>query len=78
VAFDPNDSVGADFALMAGVPARRVGWMTRHGERLDQELVGPATKKGGTSRLHRIASCLGLGEGLPSTELPRARRRSRP
>jgi UDP-2-acetamido-3-amino-2,3-dideoxy-glucuronate N-acetyltransferase len=23
-----------DYALMAGVPARRVGWMSRHGERL--------------------------------------------
>lgn len=24
-----------DFALMAGVPARRIGWMSRYGERLD-------------------------------------------
>jgi UDP-2-acetamido-3-amino-2,3-dideoxy-glucuronate N-acetyltransferase len=24
-----------DFALVVGVPARRVGWMSRHGERLD-------------------------------------------
>ncbi|MEA3053664.1 MAG: UDP-2-acetamido-3-amino-2,3-dideoxy-glucuronate N-acetyltransferase [Sphingomonadales bacterium] len=24
-----------DFALMAGVPARRIGWMSAHGERLD-------------------------------------------
>ena len=24
-----------DFALMAGVPARRIGWISRHGERLD-------------------------------------------
>ncbi|MBV8604051.1 MAG: N-acetyltransferase [Pelomonas sp.] len=24
-----------DFALMVGVPARRVGWMSRHGERLE-------------------------------------------
>jgi UDP-2-acetamido-3-amino-2,3-dideoxy-glucuronate N-acetyltransferase len=24
----------ADFALVAGVPARRIGWMSRHGERL--------------------------------------------
>src|SRR6202008_3677275 len=23
-----------DFALMAGVPARRIGWISRHGERL--------------------------------------------
>jgi UDP-2-acetamido-3-amino-2,3-dideoxy-glucuronate N-acetyltransferase len=25
----------ADYALMVGVPARRIGWMSRHGERLD-------------------------------------------
>ncbi|OFA09247.1 acyltransferase [Duganella phyllosphaerae] len=25
----------ADFALMAGVPARHIGWVSRHGERLD-------------------------------------------
>jgi UDP-2-acetamido-3-amino-2,3-dideoxy-glucuronate N-acetyltransferase len=25
----------SDFALMAGVPAKRIGWMSRHGERLD-------------------------------------------
>lgn len=24
-----------DFALMAGVPARQIGWMSRHGEQLD-------------------------------------------
>lgn len=29
-----------EFALMAGVPARHVGWMTRHGERLDLPLQG--------------------------------------
>lgn len=27
-------------ALMAGVPARQIGWMSRHGERLDLPLVG--------------------------------------
>ena len=30
------------FALMLGVPARRVGWMSRHGERLDLPAVLPA------------------------------------
>ena len=30
------------YALMAGVPARRIGWMSRHGERLDL----PARGKG--------------------------------
>jgi len=29
------------FALMAGVPARRIGWMSRAGERLDASLVCP-------------------------------------
>jgi UDP-2-acetamido-3-amino-2,3-dideoxy-glucuronate N-acetyltransferase len=28
------------FALMVGVPARHVGWMSRHGERLDLPLTG--------------------------------------
>jgi acetyltransferase-like isoleucine patch superfamily enzyme len=31
------------FALMAGVPARRIGWIGRHGERLGPDLVCPAT-----------------------------------
>jgi UDP-2-acetamido-3-amino-2,3-dideoxy-glucuronate N-acetyltransferase len=29
-----------DFALVVGVPARRIGWMSRHGERLALPLVG--------------------------------------
>jgi len=29
-----------DFALMAGVPARQIGWMSRFGERLDLPLSG--------------------------------------
>ena len=28
------------YALMAGVPARQIGWMSRHGERLDLPLEG--------------------------------------
>lgn len=32
-----------DFALMAGNPARRIGWMGRAGVRLSDELVCPAT-----------------------------------
>lgn len=31
-----------DFALMAGVPARQIGWMSAFGERLDLPLVGEA------------------------------------
>ncbi|MFP5391331.1 MAG: acyltransferase [Gammaproteobacteria bacterium] len=30
------------FALMAGVPARQIGWISRHGERLDLPLTGSA------------------------------------
>ena len=30
----------ADFALVAGVPARQIGWMSRHGERLELPLAG--------------------------------------
>ena len=29
-----------DFALVVGVPARRAGWMSRHGERLDLPIEG--------------------------------------
>ena len=29
-----------DFALVVGVPARQIGWMSRHGERLDLPLQG--------------------------------------
>lgn len=28
------------YALMAGVPARQIGWMSRHGERLDVPVTG--------------------------------------
>ena len=28
------------YALMAGVPARQIGWMSRHGERIDLPLTG--------------------------------------
>ena len=30
-----------DFALMVGVPARRIGWVSRSGERLGRDLVCP-------------------------------------
>jgi UDP-2-acetamido-3-amino-2,3-dideoxy-glucuronate N-acetyltransferase len=29
-----------DYALVVGVPARRIGWMSRHGERLDLPVSG--------------------------------------
>jgi UDP-2-acetamido-3-amino-2,3-dideoxy-glucuronate N-acetyltransferase len=31
------------YALMAGVPAEHIGWMSRHGERLDLPLTGTAS-----------------------------------
>ena len=31
------------YALMAGVPARQIGWMSEHGERLDLPLEGDAS-----------------------------------
>lgn len=31
-----------DFALMVGVPGRRIGWMSRHGDRLDLPASGQA------------------------------------
>lgn len=34
-----------EFALMAGVPARRIGWMSRAGERLGTDLVCPRTRE---------------------------------
>lgn len=34
-----------DFALVAGNPARRIGWMSRAGERLKDDLVCPRTQK---------------------------------
>lgn len=34
-----------DYALMAGVPARQIGWMSEHGERLDLPLSGSGTAR---------------------------------
>jgi UDP-2-acetamido-3-amino-2,3-dideoxy-glucuronate N-acetyltransferase len=34
-----------DFALMAGVPARRIGWVSREGEVLGPDLVCPRTNE---------------------------------
>ncbi|MFZ5548528.1 MAG: acyltransferase [Pseudomonadota bacterium] len=40
-------------ALMAGVPARRIGWMSRHGERLLFDAAGQATCPG-TGQRYRL------------------------
>jgi UDP-2-acetamido-3-amino-2,3-dideoxy-glucuronate N-acetyltransferase len=46
------------FALMAGVPARRIGWMSRHGARLGTDLVCPQSGRRyrlrGADRLEEI------------------------
>src|SRR6202022_5034423 len=39
------------FALMAGVPARRIGWVSHSGERLGEDLACPRT-----GRRYRLAS----------------------
>jgi UDP-2-acetamido-3-amino-2,3-dideoxy-glucuronate N-acetyltransferase len=44
-----------DFALMVGVPARRIGWMSRHGERLDLPVSADAGSE-------RTAKCPATGE----------------
>jgi UDP-2-acetamido-3-amino-2,3-dideoxy-glucuronate N-acetyltransferase len=47
----------ADFALMAGVPARRIGWMSAAGGRLGADLICPLTgekyRQVGPDRLER-------------------------
>jgi len=46
-----------DFALVAGVPARQIGWMSRHGERLALPLRGEATARcPATDELYRLSS----------------------
>ena len=45
----------ADFALMVGVPARRIGWMSRHGERLRFDAAGQAVCPA-TGEQYRLAS----------------------
>ncbi len=54
------------FALMVGVPARRIGWMSRHGERLKL----PASGEGDAEL---VAQCPTTGERyrLTGTELSR-------
>jgi UDP-2-acetamido-3-amino-2,3-dideoxy-glucuronate N-acetyltransferase len=57
-----------DFALVVGVPARRIGWMSRHGERLalpvrgDAEAACPAT---GERYVLRGEVCSLIGEPAP-------------
>lgn len=46
------------FALVAGVPARQIGWISRFGERLDLPLPGTA----GDARLQAEAHCPHTGD----------------
>jgi len=62
-----------DYALIAGVPGRQVGWMSRHGHRLEFDARGEATcaESGFRYKLENgVARCLDLDEdaSLP-TEL---------
>ncbi len=44
-----------DYALVAGVPARQIGWMSQHGERLDLPINGDgATRCPTTDNLYTI------------------------
>ncbi len=57
-----------DYALMAGVPARRVGWMSRHGHRLrfDQEGLAACPESALRYRLQEDqVTCLDVSEGTP-------------
>jgi UDP-2-acetamido-3-amino-2,3-dideoxy-glucuronate N-acetyltransferase len=47
------------FALVAGVPARQIGWISRFGERLDLPLPGAAGSEG---RLEAQARCPHTGD----------------
>jgi UDP-2-acetamido-3-amino-2,3-dideoxy-glucuronate N-acetyltransferase len=52
------------YALMAGVPARQIGWMSRHGERIDLPLTGDGEATcAATGTIYRLEdgqlTCLG-------------------
>lgn len=62
-----------DYALMAGVPARRVGWMSRHGHRLkDPDSEGIMTCPESGLRYREIETdllrCIDLEEDAPLPE----------
>jgi predicted dehydrogenase/acetyltransferase-like isoleucine patch superfamily enzyme len=61
------------FALMAGVPAHRIGWMSHSGERLGADLTCPAT--GPDRRSYHVKFRLDEGIRKASSQLARHRRR---
>lgn len=47
------------YALMAGVPARQIGWMSQHGERLDLPLQGAGEAKcPATGKIYKLENSL--------------------
>lgn len=53
-----------DHALMVGNPARQVGWMSAHGERLDLPLAGAAEARcAATGTLYRLRGAVVTMEG---------------
>ena len=58
-----------DYALMVGSPARRVGWMSRHGHRLeagvDGTMVCPESKYRYKEVSSGVVRCLDLAEDDP-------------
>lgn len=56
-----------DFALMAGVPARRIGWVSHSGDRLGPDLVCPRTgrryREDGVDRLIETPAAKGAAHG---------------
>lgn len=54
-----------DYALMMGVPARRVGWVGRHGERLPPSLVCPVSGLRYAEAEPGVLRCLDLDEDAP-------------
>jgi UDP-2-acetamido-2-deoxy-ribo-hexuluronate aminotransferase len=54
------------YALMAGVPARHIGWISRHGERLDLPLDGDGVA---TCPATGVKHCLTVASGTDSLEI---------
>ncbi len=55
-----------DHALVVGVPARQIGWMSAHGERLDLPLVLPADADTATARCPATQQAYRLFQGRVS------------
>ncbi len=61
-----------DYALMVGVPARQVGWMSQYGEKLDLPLTGNAETKCETTHLRyylKEGRCLAENDLSSPTDL---------